>query len=248
MHLTDKIKLGLDQYLEFDSNLIFKFGDPVIFGGAIRDVIADKPIKDVDIIVGPTTFKEIVNFLTQEGWFELDGMYPKDISNLYSGIHIISEPKTFIRNNKIIQLIRPTYLRNKKIHPLALPIPYSKEVTEIIYDLISNVDLSPCGIAWNSRYLIECYPEAILHAYLKVFFVNNSAKMYQPNRIEQRKWKLLDRGWEKITSLSEIREARLKFILEENIDQKLYQDPKIIKYKDATADIIQEVRPSKIRY
>jgi hypothetical protein len=246
MQLTDKIKLRLDQYLEFDSDLIFKCGDPIIFGGAIRDIIADQPIKDVDIIVGPTTFREIVNFLTQEGWFELEGMYPKDISNLYSGIHIISEPKTFIRNNKIIQLIRPTYTSNKKIHPLALPIPYSKEVSEIMYDLISNVDLSPCGIAWNSRNLIECYPEAILHSYLKVFFVNNLAKMYQPNRIEHRKWKLIDRGWEKITSLSEIREVRLKFILEENIDQKLYSDPKIIKYKDTTKENTQENRTGKV--
>ena len=73
------IKEKLDEYLEFDSNLLFnrtpilcKYGGKVkrlvrVFGGAIRDIIAGQPINDVDILVGAQSSRLVELTLKEEG-------------------------------------------------------------------------------------------------------------------------------------------------------------------------------------
>jgi hypothetical protein len=53
----------INKFVNFDIKEIFNFGDPIIFGGAIRDSLADKEIHDVDIITIGKTFEKIDNFL-----------------------------------------------------------------------------------------------------------------------------------------------------------------------------------------
>lgn len=240
MFITDKIKKGLDDYLEFDSNIIFKAGDPLIFGGSLRDIIAGKEIHDVDIIVGPDSFRPLFNLLDSLGWTNFEGLYPKDISNLYTDIKIISEPVTFIKDKKIIQLIRPVYItgldkRRKKPQ-------ITEEYKEVVFDLVSNVDLSPCGIAWDSNFLYECFPNAIVHAQLGVYFENKFAKMRTESRIIHRKVKLENRGWKPIYNLKDLRDVKIQIITTED---DIYLDPKIKKIQNGN-NSIQEVTGGKV--
>ena len=48
--IRDKIRQSLNEYLEFDSNQLFvsKINLVRIFGGSIRDIIANQPINDID--------------------------------------------------------------------------------------------------------------------------------------------------------------------------------------------------------
>lgn len=192
------IKKALDEYLEFDSNLLFN-RVPIseysvklkrlvrIFGGAIRDIIAGQPINDIDILVGAQSCKLVELTLEENGYTYIESLTPKDLTSLYSQIHVINEPRTWMKGTKIVQLIRPV-------------IPVKRDSDLRYYErgfveLIQNVDISCCGVSWDGETLYENYPNAIFHCQSKIFTINKSAKMYSYKRIHIRQFKFLERGW-----------------------------------------------------
>lgn len=52
----------INKFIPFDINQIFKLGDPIIFGGAIRDTIAKMPIHDLDIVAIGKTHNKLHEF------------------------------------------------------------------------------------------------------------------------------------------------------------------------------------------
>jgi hypothetical protein len=184
----DKIRKSLSDYLEFDSDELFKskFNLVRVFGGAIRDTIADQTIHDVDILCGSKAMRYIEMILEQNGYQYMEMLNGKDLQEMYSEIHIINEPHTWVKGKKIVQLIRP-----------ALGLDGSDEsiYRKGFKDLISNVDLSCCGVSYDGEKLYEDYPNAIIHCQSKVYSVNNFAKMYSRKRIHHRTAKLIERGW-----------------------------------------------------
>jgi tRNA nucleotidyltransferase/poly(A) polymerase len=68
------IKKSLSDYLEFDSDELFrsKFNLIRIFGGAIRDIIAEQPIHDIDILCGSKALKYIEMILEQNGYHYIE--------------------------------------------------------------------------------------------------------------------------------------------------------------------------------
>ena len=187
----NNIRKSISEYLEFDSDELFrsKFNLIRIFGGAIRDVITEQPIHDIDILCGSKALKYIEMILEQNGYHYIEMLNGKDLQEMYSEIHIINEPHTWIKGKKIVQLIRP-----------ALGLDGSDEsiYRKGFKDLISNVDLSCCGVSYDGETLYEDYPNALLHCQSKVFSVNKKAKMYSHKRVSHRIHKLTDRGWEEI--------------------------------------------------
>jgi hypothetical protein len=185
------IKKSLSDYLEFDSDELFrsKFNLVRVFGGAIRDTIAEQPIHDVDILCGSKALKYIEMILEQNGYHYIEMLNGKDLQEMYSEIHIINEPHTWIKGKKIVQLIRPS---------LGLAGSDESIYKQGFTDLIANVDLSCCGVSYDGETLHEDYPNALLHCQSKVFSVNKKAKMYSHKRVNHRIDKLKDRGWEQI--------------------------------------------------
>lgn len=104
----NKIKEKLDEYLEFDSSKLFIDKLVRVFGGAVRDAIADMPINDVDILVGSMSCKIIEPILESQGYIKSDYLCGRDLQSMYTNINVINEPRTWIKGNKIIQLIRPS--------------------------------------------------------------------------------------------------------------------------------------------
>lgn len=196
------IKSKIDEYLEFDSDLLFKGGDLVrIFGGAIRDIIAEQKINDIDILCGSHSYNPLAFALERNGYVYIDSVLPKDLASIYSDIHVICEPRTWIKGNKIVQIIRPSG------SVLSPDLPGAK-ISSAIYkmgfnELLKNVDLSCCGLSFDGRFLYEDYNNAILHAKSKVFSVNKNAYMYSHKRIDHRRYKLIDRGWKQIENTIE---------------------------------------------
>lgn len=192
------IKEKLDEYLEFDSNLLFN-RTPIeeysiklkrlvrIFGGAIRDIIAGQPINDVDILVAPQSSKLIELTLKEAGYTYMESLAPKDLSSVYIHLQIINEPKTWIKGTKIVQLIKPVI-----------------KTTDLRYyemgfvDLIQNVDISSCGVSWDGIHLYENFPNAIAHCQNLSFYINKMAKMYSRQRSSLRRYKFIERGWREI--------------------------------------------------
>lgn len=185
--ISDKIKKSLDSYLEFDSSDLFIPDLTKVFGGAIRDIIADMPIHDIDIISAPRSLKRLESILESKGYHYVEGLNPKDLSSVYTDIKVICEPRTYIKDRKIVQIIRPSGDATKLLR-------YSESMDR----LISNVDISCCGVSYDGTNLIENVKDAILHCRNKVYKVNFAAEMTHRNRLDHRKAKLNDRGWEEI--------------------------------------------------
>ena len=101
---------------------------------------------------------------------------------MYTEIHCISEPRTYIKNNKIIQIIVPTYESNY------IMISRFKAI-------LSQVDISCCGVYFSNTGLEESVKNAIYHCKYKIFYDMKTTEMHHPNRCIIRKDKLLRRGW-----------------------------------------------------
>lgn len=216
--MTNKIKSKLDEYLEFDSSLIFKSDDFEkirvkrlirIFGGAIRDIIADMPINDIDILSGAQSIKPLESILKRNGYHYVDSLTPKDLSSIYHDIKVINEPHTWIKGTKIVQIIRPVnsyFTEHRQNTP--------SEIYEAGFiNLIQNVDMSCCGVSYDGEFIYENYSNAISHCINRVFEVNKKAIMYSSNRFLHRKYKLEDRGWKELSDKSDFRNLKLDSIL-----------------------------------
>lgn len=209
--MIQKINDRLNEYLEFDNSILFF--DPLIriFGGAIRDSIADEKINDIDILCGPQSIRRLESILEQNGYHRFEKLTSIDISNLYSTIHVISEPHTWIKGTKVVQLIRP---RIQAMNGTTNEFE-QQNYTDNFKSLIENVDLSCCGLSWSNVTLFENTESAILHCLNKQYNVNQGARMYSYERAEHRRAKLESRGWEEVSrNRVQRRDLKIDFILE----------------------------------
>jgi len=209
-----EIKKRIDGYLLFDSDKLFKSCDLIrIFGGAIRDSICGDPINDIDILVGSKSIRIVENILSLNGYKLVESLIPKDLASVYNDIQVISEPHTWMNGTRIVQLIRPRISQPnyKGVSDLMTPMGFYKDSFN---KLISNVDLSCCGVSYDGNKLSEDYPNAILHCKSKVFSVNYTATMYSHKRINHRTSKLESRGWNRIDNTTSInRDLKIKQII-----------------------------------
>lgn len=186
--LQEKVERRISEYIEFDIKEIFTIADSIsIYGGAVRDSIADMEIHDVDILCMPQSAIKLKDFLETKN-FEMMDLHKRSSIELYKDISVINEPWTLMNDKKkIIQIIRPA--SNK----------YSSIKT--YKDLIKNVDISCCGVfldVFNEVKLQESCKDAIVHCLSKTFEINEWSALYNSNRTEMRRYKLENRGWKNI--------------------------------------------------
>jgi hypothetical protein len=213
--MIEKINKRLNEYLGFDNKELYIDSLVRIFGGAIRDSIADQEIHDVDILCGSNSIKLVEQVLIKNGYKFMPKFSTIDIVTLYSNINVISEPKTLIKGDSIVQLIRPRLIINvlKEDGTSNFGI-YEDKYIENFKELIKNVDLSCCGISFSNNILYQNYENAIIHCLNKVFVVNNYAKMCSYERCVNRTHKMMERGWEKVElNTTEKRDLKLDFLL-----------------------------------
>ncbi|MCK9446676.1 hypothetical protein M0Q50_07420 [bacterium] len=194
------VKKRLDDYLEFNSDLLFKDTDFLeIFGGSIRDAISGLEIHDIDILCMKNSAIKASEILESFGYKNVtDKLSMKNIQQMYKDTHIVFEPWTFMNNNlKIIQLIRP--VSDMKFNNFNMNYH-----TKQFFDIMKQVDMSCCGVSYDGEGINENYPNAINHCRLKFYKINPNAKMYNKDRIFDRKYKLNSRGWTCIDDMTEI--------------------------------------------
>ncbi len=210
--LGDKVRKEINKYLGFNSDELFPINSLVrIFGGAVRDAISDREIHDVDIILGSGSIDYVENILSQNEYKYIESLTPKDLSSIYNDIKVINEPHSWVKGDKIVQLIRPAIGHIKS------------DLKEEIYkksfiDLIRNVDISCCGLSYDGHKLYENYENAVSHCKNNIFIVNNTAKMYSYNRIIHRIGKLNSRGWLEVKpGVATNRDLKIDRILDEEV-------------------------------
>jgi hypothetical protein len=216
--MLDKIKSNLDKYLGFNSDELFVDDMVRVFGGAIRDSIADMTIKDIDILCGPNSCRRLESILQNKGYKYLPSVLSSyEIGQVYTIKGVINEPKTFIKGDSMVQLIRPVSSSIGKITTLDQVLVdkfKAQYLKEAFVELIANVDISACGVSYDGEHLYENYPGAVLHAKSKIFSVNERAKMYIERRIVHRTGKLIERGWQELSnSKSNQRDMKINQLL-----------------------------------
>jgi hypothetical protein len=184
---------GISTYLE-DCELtvdeIFSPDDYIaIFGGAVRDSLANKEIYDIDILCLPDSALKLSKLIIKKGFKRVD-LYDQFQLEQYKQIHAISEPWTFIKKSKIIQIIKPTASYKGTIG----------EYIDAFYSLLSDVDISSCGVFLEKdRDLVirlkESHPDAITHCRSHVYEVLVNNRMYGKHRTDIRCYKLSNRDW-----------------------------------------------------
>lgn len=212
--LTEICTKSISEYLNFDVSKIFDAGDYLtIFGGAVRDSLAKKEIHDVDILCLPESAKSLAKFLTNDGFIKVD-LYDKTQLEMYNTINCISEPWTFIKDSRIVQIIRPT---KSSGGTLINGVPTLGTLIDAYYNLLSDVDISACGVFIERdrdgiAKLKESHPHAITHCRSSVFEILKNNRMYGDRRTDMRKFKLEDRGWKDISNPDIKDERRVKLM------------------------------------
>lgn len=222
------IKEKIDDYLEFDSSKLFIDESVRIFGGAIRDTIAEQQINDIDILLGinPKSvidadkgrhirynrLLEIEEVLRSEGYIHHSSLSGRDLTSMYMLLSVIHEPRTWTKGKKIVQLIRPSlraerpYLvleEGRCLQSRAYSMPdstHSNEVFGFMNNFIAQVDLSCCGVSYDGTKIYENIQHAVLDCQLKNFMQNTHGLMFNQTKIIYRESKLWQRGWKKIDS------------------------------------------------
>jgi hypothetical protein len=204
-NIRDIVKSRIDYYIGFDSDTIFdnSISDLLlrIFGGAIRDAISENEIHDIDIIVGSSSNQFLAHILNKNGYKLMESLIPKDLASVYHDIKIINEPHTYMKGDKIIQVIRPV---PRHIQGDARKVT-KEDYTYSFNSLIKEVDISCCGVSYDGRNVYENVKDAVLHCRNGVFIINDKNKMYSEKRIIHRTSKLEARGWVEIKNDISIR-------------------------------------------
>ena len=209
----DYIKRALDEYLEFDSSLLFNSTDYlVIFGGALRDIVSNHfnskfndKINDIDILCLSKSYNEIKDVLISNSYDMIDLYDPNIIIN-YDIKHLIFEPHTYSnKNGKIIQIIRPNTTKVLELN-YKMIVNIMKQELELqefsqylaFYILLENVDLSSSGLFWDGNNIYESIPHAYELNKNRKFYTLPTNLMVNEHRLINRKYKLLDRDWKEI--------------------------------------------------
>ena len=244
--ITNNITKKITEYIEFDIKELFNQSDCItIYGGAVRDSIAELEIHDIDILCMPKSSEKLRNFLIDYKNYKILDFYDIDTLNMYKGISIIQNPWTLInKNNKIIQIIRPKFgdARFQNADELYKTAYYS---------LIKNVDLSCCGVFIEKKNNIislkESCKNSIVQCISKTFEINKWATLYNSDRTNFREDKLIRRGWINLnpdiyySASNKIKRNKIKLKyqrmmkiilleLEFEYDYKIWTDEEYIKY------------------
>lgn len=188
--LAEKTWLRISHYLGFDVDIeLLSEDDAIVFGGAVRDSLADQPIHDVNMLVLPTSGLWDEEKLRRHGFQRIIPSNQEVLS--YMGLSRgVQEPLTFFKNDSIIQLVRPVFTdassRGQTFHGKGNLLKW-----------LENSDISACGIAYDGK-IHEVVPFAIDDCLNKTFSVNISTPLYQPDRAAVRIAKLVSRGWKQI--------------------------------------------------
>jgi hypothetical protein len=193
--LASKVRTRIDNYLSCISCFELLHGtDSLIFGGAVRDSIANLEIHDVDIAVLPNACGIIMSRLKHAGFKQIEKCNI-DISSLYTN-SLIQEPHTFYKNDAFVQLIR--------VRANTTRVSYDMND---LHNIVKNVDISCCAVSFfpNSQgappnsTLKEYHANAIFDCLDKQFKVLKNTAFYNKKRIDYRIHKLVARGWQDCT-------------------------------------------------
>ncbi len=184
----------------FDNAECLMTGNSLIYGGAVRDVIAGMDLLgDLDIIVPAQEYLEILNnFNSSPNWVasQIDTDKKKAYSNT-SLISKISEFRTY--NERTAQIV----VANSEI----------KDPAKAVLNTVRRVDIVCCGLAMTrGGKIIEVIPEAFENAKDRILKLSRIDHTIDVENLVRRIKKLEDRGWRNTININQVKKMIAKAI------------------------------------
>ena len=155
--------------------------DAIIFGGAVRDSIAELPVNDIDIL----SFGQSFQIISEKVRMNIAQNAEEYAHLRLPGSHYFT---VYEDTTSVIQVITPSTYQILKNEINA---------TNFIVNILSNVDISNSGVAIMPQkypgYIIETVYEAIRDAENKEFRLTQG--LMTTERLQGRINKLKNRGW-----------------------------------------------------
>lgn len=192
---------------KFDDAIINLEEGCIVYGGAVRDLLAGLPIGgDCDVAVPSFMFNDIVNrFNTSVRWvpadpvLNADGSTPFGSGNPTTAKKVVSSVRTYKNiNGYSVQIIGPENKENIYIH----------DIQTGVVDIVRNVDIVCCGVFTDIfGNLYEIVPGAIEDCKNRVLRFNHDIQATKASieALKKRINKLEERGWENNIDLDSIK-------------------------------------------
>lgn len=192
----------------FDNAECLMTENALIYGGAVRDVIAGMDLLgDLDIIVPAQEYLEILkSFNSSPNWVAAEISTSK--KNAYSKMSPISEISEFRTHNKrTAQLV----VTNGEI----------KDPAKAALSIVRRVDIVCCGLAMTrGGKIIEVIPEAFENAKNRVLKLSRIDHTIDMESLVRRIKKLEDRGWKNAININQTKRLIAKAIKKHEKDLK----------------------------
>ena len=188
--ITIDVRTALGAYLETHPDNLLKDTDAMIFGGALRDIIAGDEINDIDIVSYSHGGQVLLERLEEMGYKNI-----KSNDETYYKIYAIEKVMTLVNGDKTIQLVRPKN-PNLKGDIRTLPETHSLECWTELIKFVADVDIICCSLIYSPLFsgVIETHPNTINQCLRKIIKINKDSKL-KTDREEDRIKKLQDKGW-----------------------------------------------------
>lgn len=173
----------------FDDALELIGPNTVVYGGAIRDSLADlELLGDLDLAVPPEDFRELrERFLRHARWVPDSEMNMKQLASKYgvsrSRVGSLSDISQFVNSNgSKVQLV---VSKMEDVSPLNKALQLSRQV-----------DIVCCAVAMTQDgRVFETIPEAFEDCRARVLRLNKTSSNIFPDTLAERIRKLENRGW-----------------------------------------------------
>lgn len=192
----------------FDNAECLMTGNSLIYGGAVRDVIAGMDLLgDLDIIVPAQEYMEILNnFNSSSNWVASQVDINKKIA--YSNMSLISEISEFrTYNERTAQIV----VANSGI----------KDPVKAVLNTVRQVDIVCCGLAMTrGGKIIEVIPEAFENAKDRILKLSRVDHTIDMENLVRRIKKLEGRGWRNTINIDQVKKMVAKAIKKYERDSK----------------------------
>lgn len=188
----------------FDNALSFLSQDSVLYGGAIRDLLAGLPVKgDLDVLVPSNSLRSIVEQFSQSNvWISIDDIPRMEAPRKrgsrtpkFDTLGVTNVIEYQHANGAMVQLIE---VSNQ----------------EAILEVITDVDIRCCGVGmYMNGNVFELLDDAYTDCKGKILVLNELTCDIVKERLVERIDKLISRGWTSTIKIEEI--PADKFISEE---------------------------------
>jgi hypothetical protein len=194
---------------KFDNALELTDKDALVYGGAVRDMVAGLPLKgDLDIVSSYESYLITLENFRMSGKWEEEGRMG---AYRRPGAHKLSAPPVYRKNKNMGRNIIFKTFGNTKVQLIQAKKKNTKDILEANLRIVKDVDIICCGLVMDvNGEIFEVLDNAHNDCLNRILRLNKFSRNLNIDFLQKRIDKLSKRGWK-----SRINMKRVKKMVEE---------------------------------